>query len=174
MGKFNNINWVPYSPQTLNLCVVNCIIQDLVYDVQVAALYVPPFCPTVGWYDWVNEATFKHAHEVCVKSLLRSLLCLHGFHGCEPWDMKLWTMRWRNAEKRWRCLRMNQQGISQKQIAETLGRSRCAGRGLLDHHRGNGDVSYLPSSCRPSVPTLPLDRFGNLYATVSGTEPGLG
>ena len=69
---------------------------------------------------------------------------------------------------------MNQQGISQKQIVETLGGSRCAVQGPLDHHRGNADVRYLPSSCRLRLPQLPLDRFGNLYATVSGTGPGLG
>ena len=51
---------------------------------------------------------------------------------------------------------MNQQGISQKHMAETLGCSRCAVQGLLDHHKGNADVSYLPSG--PGVPLLPLDR----------------
>ena len=45
---------------TIILCIIcsvatNCIIQDPVYNVHVAALYVPPFCPTLGWYDWVNE-----------------------------------------------------------------------------------------------------------------------
>ena len=54
---------------------------------------------------------------------------------------------------------MNQQGISHKQIAETLGRSRCAVQGLLDHHRGNADVSYLPALVGPCVPQLPLDRL---------------
>ena len=69
---------------------------------------------------------------------------------------------------------MNQQGISQKQMAAILGRSRCAVQRLLDHHRGNGDVSYLSALVDPSIPQLPLDRFGNLYATVSGTGHGLG
>ena len=46
---------------------MNCIIQDHVYNVQLAALYVPPFyTTTLGWYDWANEATFKHALEICV------------------------------------------------------------------------------------------------------------
>ena len=46
---------------------MNCIIQDHVYNVQLAALYVPPFyTTTLGWYDWANEATFKHALEMCV------------------------------------------------------------------------------------------------------------
>ena len=31
-----------------------------------------------------------------------------------------------------------------------------------------------PALVGPGVPQLPLDRFGNLYATVSGTGPGLG
>ena len=31
-----------------------------------------------------------------------------------------------------------------------------------------------PALVSPSVPQLPLDRFGNLYPTVSGTWPGLG
>ena len=60
----------------------------------------------------------------------------------------------RNAEKRWRCLYMNQQGISQKQIADTSGRSRCAVQGLLGHHRDNGDVSYIPSFCWPRCTTV--------------------
>ena len=49
--------------------------------------------------------------------------------------MKLWTMRCRNAEKIWRCLHMNQQGISQKYMAEILGCSRYAVQGLLDQHK---------------------------------------
>ena len=68
---------------------------------------------------------------------------------------------------------MNQQGISQKHIAETLGGSRCAVQELLDHHRGNADVSYLPSSCRLRCTTV-INRQVDLYATVSGTGPGLG
>ena len=31
-----------------------------------------------------------------------------------------------------------------------------------------------PALVGPGVPQLPLDRFGNLYATVSGTGHGLG
>ena len=31
-----------------------------------------------------------------------------------------------------------------------------------------------PTVVGPDVPQLPLDRFGNLYATVSGTGHGLG
>ena len=49
---------------------------------------------------------------------------------------------------------MNQQGISQKQIADTSGRSRCAVQGLLGHHQDNGDVSYLPSFCWPRCTTF--------------------
>ena len=59
----------PYSIIICILCSVamNCIIQDHVYNVQLAALYVPPFyTTTLGWYDWANEATFKHALEICV------------------------------------------------------------------------------------------------------------
>ena len=33
---------------------------------KVAALYVPPLYTTLGWYDWANAATFKHALEMCV------------------------------------------------------------------------------------------------------------
>ena len=66
---------------------------------------------------------------------------------------------------------MTQQGINQTQIAR---RPRCAVQRLPDHHRGNGDVSYLPSALvGPGVPQLPVDMFGNLYATASGTGPGL-
>ena len=73
------------SSYAITICIICniaaiCIIHDPVYNAQVAASYVPPFCPTVGWYDWVNEATLKHAHEVCVKSFLRSLLCWQGCH----------------------------------------------------------------------------------------------
>ena len=46
---------------------MNCIIQDYVHNVQLAALFVPPlYTTTLGWYDWANEATFKHALEICV------------------------------------------------------------------------------------------------------------
>ena len=46
---------------------MNCIIQDHVYNVQLAALHVPPFyTTTLEWYDLVNEATFKHALDICV------------------------------------------------------------------------------------------------------------
>ena len=69
---------------------------------------------------------------------------------------------------------MNQQGISQKQIAEPLGGSRCAVQGLLDHHEGMEMSATYPALVGPGVPQLPLERFGNLYATVSGTGPGLG
>ena len=31
-----------------------------------------------------------------------------------------------------------------------------------------------PALVCPGVPQLPLDRFGNLYTTVSGAGPGLG
>ena len=48
----------------------------------------------------------------------------------------------------------------QKHTAETLGRSRCA-------VQRNALVG-------PVVPQLPLDRFGNLYATVSCTGLRLG
>ena len=33
---------------------------------KVAALYVPPFYTSLGRYDCVNEATFKHALEISV------------------------------------------------------------------------------------------------------------
>ena len=64
------------SPYTITICilcsvVMNCIIQDHVYNVELAALYVPPFyttpdTTTLGWYDWANIATFKHALEIGV------------------------------------------------------------------------------------------------------------
>ena len=60
------------SPYSIIICILcrvamNCIIQDHGYDVQLAALYVPPFyTTTLGWYDWANEATFKHALEIWV------------------------------------------------------------------------------------------------------------
>ena len=60
---------------------------------------------------------------------------------------------------------MNQQDISQKQIAETLGRSRCDVQGLQDHHRGNGDVSY-PALCGP-VNQLPIHDILNEIPTKS-------
>ena len=61
-------------PYSIMICIIrsvamNCIIQDHVYNVQLAALYVPPFyTTTLGWYmyDWANEATFKHALDICV------------------------------------------------------------------------------------------------------------
>ena len=34
-------------------------------------------------------------------------------------------------------------------------------------------ATYPALPC-PGVPQLPLDRFGNLYTTVSGAGPGLG
>ena len=68
---------------------------------------------------------------------------------------------------------MIQQGISQKHVADTLGCSRCVVQGLLDHHKGNTHVSYLPAFVGLGVPQLLLDRFGNLYATVSGAGHGL-
>ena len=69
---------------------------------------------------------------------------------------------------------MIQQGISQKHAADTLGCSRCAVHGLLDHHKGNTYMSATyPAFVGLCVPQLLLDRFGNLYATVSGAGPGL-
>ena len=45
---------------------------------KVAALYVPPFYTTMGWYDWVHEAISKHAldnvynsSEVCFEKCRR-------------------------------------------------------------------------------------------------------
>ena len=57
---------------------------------------------------------------------------------------------------------MNQQGISQKHMAETLGCSRCAVHGLLDHHKGNSDVSYLPSACQPRCTTVTVRQVWQL------------
>ena len=176
----------PYSIIICILCSVamNCIIQDHVYNVQLAALYVPPFCTTkLEWYDWANEATSKHALEICVNlcnywgpysvfiaSMVMIWIQSHISTICSQtklqvvWElhMKLWTMRCQNAEKIWRCLHMIQQGISLKHVADTLGCSRCAVQGLLDHHTGNTHVSYLPSFCRPRCTTITVRQVWQL------------
>ena len=57
---------------------------------------------------------------------------------------------------------MIRQGISQKHVADTLGCSRCAVQGLLDHHKGKTYVSCLPSFCRPRCTTITVRQVWQL------------
>ena len=87
MVDSQNISFLLKSPYSIIICILcsvamNCIIHDHGYNVQLAALYVPPFyTTTLGWYDWANEATFKHALEICV-NLITEVLTLFSLI---PW-----------------------------------------------------------------------------------------
>ena len=145
----------PYSIIICILCSVatNCIIQDHVHNVQLAALYVPPFyTTTLEWYELANEATSKHALAICANlcnywgpySVFIDTMIININTKPHLYDM-FSNQQWQNSSSLnciWSCLHIIQQGISQKHVADTLGCSRCAVQGLLDHHKGNTYVSY--------------------------------
>ena len=69
-----------------------------------------------------------------------------------------------------RTMSVNLFGLSQKHIDDTLGRCLLSSDCLITTGGMEMSATY-PALFGPHVPQLPVDRFGNGYATVSGTGP---
>ena len=153
---------------------------------KVAALYVPPFYTTLGWYDWVNDIlsrAFKHALEMCVNfcKVITKVLSLFSLI---PWTLNkmpyFYDMFSNQSASRnciwssgpWNAGMLSRYGgaytwtnralVRNIWPYKTLGCSICAVQGLLDHHQGNGDIGYLPSSCRHRCTTVTVRQVWQL------------